>query len=42
MLDHLEIPKWMKQNNPTEYAKLFGHSQLLIDDLRNRTVPNYV
>lgn len=40
ILDYLRLPNWMKENDPTEYAKLFGHSQLLIDDLRNRTIAN--
>lgn len=40
MLEHLGHSTWLKQNDPTEYSKLFGHSQLLVDDLRNRTVAN--
>lgn len=36
--DHLRLPQWLKENDPLNYAKLFGHSQLLLDELHIRTI----
>lgn len=40
MLDYLDLPKWLKEDDPTEFAKLFGHSQLLMNDVRDRAIGN--
>ena len=38
MIEYLDLPRRIKHCNPVKYAELFGHTQLLIDELRNRTI----
>lgn len=40
MSEHFNLPQRLKEDNPVEYAKLFGHSQMLLDELRDRTISN--
>ena len=36
--EYLKFPAWLKEHDPKEYAKLYGHTQLLLDDLKDRGV----
>ena len=36
--EYLDLPAWLKEHDPKEYAKLYGHTQLLLDDLKDRGV----
>lgn len=40
IVNYVKLPQWLKANDPSEYAELFGHSQLLIDQLKDRAVSN--
>ncbi len=36
--EYLKLEAWLKEHDPKEYAKLYGHTQLLLDDLKDRGV----
>ena len=36
--EYLDLPAWLKEHDPKEYAKLYGHTQFLLDDLKDRGV----
>lgn len=36
--EYLRLPEWLKENDPLKYAKLYGHSQLLLDELHNKSI----
>lgn len=40
IVEYVKLPQWLKANDPSEHAKLFGHSQLLIDQLKDLAVSN--
>ncbi len=38
IIEYLKLPDWLESEDPTEYAKVFGHTQLLLDELNNKTI----
>lgn len=36
--EYLDLPAWLKEHDPKEHVKLYGHTQLLLDDLKDRGV----
>ena len=42
IVDYLELESWLSAEHPQEYVKLFGHTHLLIDELRNSAVSNSI
>ncbi len=37
---HLDLLAWLKEHDPKEYAKLYGHTQLLLNNLGERGITN--
>lgn len=40
IVDYLDLTSWLKSEDFQEYVALFGHSQLLIEELQNRSISN--
>ncbi len=40
IVNYVKLPQWLKANDPLEFAVLFGHSQLLINQLKDLAVSN--
>ena len=38
LVEYFKVDSWLKHHDPHEYASLFGHTQLLLDNLKNDAI----